>query len=661
MKDKIKALLKTVDEGLSFEQIREKLGEQVTVPVLRQLLNELEAEKVIAAFAEEPAGRGRPKNVYVLLEGRTIFHSKGKSEEVSEQRKLLLELISETTDRYSIMPINQLKELYKLAAKQLLTEEPIPLVMKFGLWLREQHLREITLYHQATAAHARNDAEKHKENIQRIENLSLYMINRVFGIPTTTKQTERWQPGPFVIKFDFQSQQDKSTINEQEFEKYLKLSILGRTVLQHVPKETLPLPAFIGGSDASLQAVDLSQVLPWHLESREMHLVTAVGTRYNIFKSAPSEVDWYPEPKVLAEYERKKAISEGYLIPPVFGYDDSMQPRIREAAMNLRQYHKDHELMFEKEPLTKTHFRDGRIFPMEHRFSDSIQPGLHGDLVRMALNQFKNIVNQIGVSNGSILYCGFVKRPGLEWLAPLVKWYMGFGSVLMGKNTIDADMTLDDFLKYPNADSYVASFLFNALRSDTSNDGVILTFRVMRRFHNMQEQGISNQRPSTDVGFWKEILKDKYPENAPFADESGLETYAVLCARAAVMSFYSSLDSSYDPQYEMSTPIPRIEMLVPFPSLQDYPYCGQIETIEENFVFRVMSVLFHPGVLDKYNDELFMGERNPKIFLVPKTVRDAHLAAKSIAKVYRDDFLELLVREARIFWAEKQLTSRKIR
>jgi hypothetical protein len=41
---------------------------------------------------------------------------------------------------------------------------------------------------------------------------------------------------------------------------------------------------------------------------------------------------------------------------------------------------------------------------------------------------------------------------------------------------------------------------------------------------------------------------------------------------------------------------------------------------------------------------------SPKVFLVPKPVVESHVSAKAIAQLYRDDFLELLAKEARIYW-----------
>lgn len=655
MKEKIKNLLAANKDGLSVKMIEKGLDSEYSIAAIRQCLKEMEDDKIIVAFAGETSQKGRPENIYKLMPEKNVFKLVEKKDEDprGEERKLLLELISETTDRHSTMPIEKLKELYGEAAICLMKENPIKLFTRFGVWLHEQHKEQAKFYLEARERHQNQTAEKHKDIMERLENLASFIFNRLLGVPAKLRDDSGWKDGPFCIKFDFDSKKNKSHIDPQELEKYLTVSIFGKTVIEEITIDKIKTPFNIGGSDASIQSVDLSEVVPWKVESREIQIVTAVGTRYNILDSVRSEVDWYPEPRVLAEYERVKAIKEGFIIPPTaLGFEIEMERRIREAAMNLRQYHKDHEIMFEKEPLVKVHFRDGRIFPVEHRFSDSIQSGLHGEMVRSALNMFKNILNQIGVSDGNTLFCGFVKRPGLDWLAPLTKWYMGFGSRVDESESIDPKMTLDDFLKYPSMDTYVSAHMFNALRGKLNSDKIFVTCRILRRFHTMQEPRISSRPATIDVSIWKNALKKNASDESPTIDEAGLDTYAALCARAAVMSFYTSLGSDYDPAYEISSSIPKIELMVPFQDLEDFPKKEKFEKNEANYVKRTLDTLLHKGVLTQYQDQLYFGRRSPKIFLVPKTVRDAHDASKSIAKVYKDDFMDLLLREAKIFWLQ---------
>lgn len=447
--------------------------------------------------------------------------------------------------------------------------------------------------------------------------------------------------------------QPDSNIDPNEFRRYLEQTLLGRTVLESIAVGQLDLPVHIGGSDASVQAISLASVLPWQVESGDLNIVTAIGVRYDIFKGV-RDLDRYPEPKVLAQYERKQAIQEGLLIPPTgtIGYDEDFEARVKEAAMNLRQYVKDHDLMFVNEPAVKIHFRDGRIFPYEHRMYDAIQPGLHGEIVRSALKIFRNITNAIGAERGKVLYCGFVKRTGVAIMAPLFFWYVGFGSGENGGKLIDNGMTLEEFLKSPASDNVVVNRLFAALGSMNGSESVYVTFRILRRFQAMEEPILQGFAPSTDVDLWIRRLEE-VAKNILATDprHTGVELIATLCARASVLEFYSSLPGQLDPKFEQSVFIPRIECLVPYSDLDGAQDSRPIGLSEINYVQRILSVMFHPGVLENYPDELVpFGRGSPKIFLIPKPVVESHLSAKLIAQVYRDDFLELLVREARIYW-----------
>ena len=71
--------------------------------------------------------------------------------------------------------------------------------------------------------------------------------------------------------------------------------------------------------------------------------------------------------------------------------------------------------------------------------------------------------------------------------------------------------------------------------------------------------------------------------------------------------------------------------------------------------------VFNPGVLIDYPDSLNPFEHHsPEFFLAPKPVCDAHESAKLIAKEYRDDFVELLIREAKLYWTAKRVHAHRV-
>jgi hypothetical protein len=406
-----------------------------------------------------------------------------------------------------------------------------------------------------------------------------------------------------------------------------------------------------------MQPIDISVVLPWQTESREINIVTAIGVRYDIFKGA-QEIDRFPDPKALAQYERRQAIEEGLLIPPpgTMGFEEEMFGRVKTAAMDLRQYVKDYEMMFIKEPAARIHFRDGRIFPLEHSVSDAIRPGLHGELVRAALKMFRNLANGVGGEGGSILYCGFVKRPGIQIMGPLFSWFVGFGSGQKDPSRIIYQMTIDDFLfRTLDGDSVVMNRLFSSLqKSDPGN--TFLSFRVLRRFQSLEDDFIRGFSPSTNREDWRERLgKMSRDFLGADPDGTGVDLLVTLFARAAVLEFYSSLPKELDPRFEAAVTVPRIELLVPYPDLISAADGSQpIRAKERGYSIRIVEAMAYPGVLEYYpGDELnpYAPHAKKGVFLAPKPVVESHLSSKLIAQVYRDDFVELMIKEAKIYWS----------
>jgi hypothetical protein len=110
-----------------------------------------------------------------------------------------------------------------------------------------------------------------------------------------------------------------------------------------------------------------------------------------------------------------------------------------------------------------------------------------------------------------------------------------------------------------------------------------------------------------------------------------------------------------NPYYEPHAQIPRLELLLPYPDLKEIlekPERGN--EIQSIYINKILCTMFNPGILMQYQESLhFFSNDSPEVFYVPKPVCDAHDCAKEIAKAYRDDFMELLVREAKIYWLQK--------
>jgi len=643
----------------------------IAVSTIRQALRELEFDKKIITFREPPPEKGgRPRNIYRLLEFESPARQAITRDTLEEQRELeeqqlLRDLVRESSGSYPLSPRKAMK-IYGDAAKRLLEKDPIDLYCDFAEWLETQFLKEVERW--TKTKDDREEREKCRRMLEQLTALNELVFFRTLGVPIEVRDDsgKTLGPGPVALVLDRNKMSSKYSgrlVNRKLLRKYLQQSVFGQRVIEKMDTVSVPKPLRLGGSDSSAQSIDLSRVLPWETQGRALSLVAAVGIRYDVYEKT-TNTEHSPEPKVLAEYPRKKAIEEGLLIPPEAADSEEqgrgMGARIREAALDLRQYVKDHEILFEREPAVKIHFRDGRVFPLEHRFGDAVDWGLHGDLVRSSLRKFRTILNNV-TAEGSTLFCGFVKRTFFNMVSYLIHWYIGFGSALDG-NPVDTEMTVEDLFR-GGTDSTTLAYVFSALNQ--ADPGIYVTFRIVRRFQSLQENYISETPPSTSVTIWRQRLDN----HSTFISVRGippdaLDVYASLLARASVLMFYTSI-SAYNPEYDRYISIPRIEMLVPFTDIEDYNLDSKqpseaaeqksLAQKERAWVKGILSVLFHEkgGILEKYDEDLFFGKtKSPAVFLVPKPVNDAHIAAKGIAGVYAQDFEALLVSEAKRYWRD---------
>ncbi|MGD6807923.1 MAG: hypothetical protein ACQCN4_13315 [Candidatus Bathyarchaeia archaeon] len=657
LKDNLLNILKASNRPLTVGDILDSLEFDEKISSIQQALRTLEEEKKIVSFIEPERKVGRPKKMYVSIEKESAVRSVTREE--FERQNLLRDLVNDSAGRYSVMPIEKVQRIFRTAAERLINEDPCKLIVNFAVWLHEKHALEIKMYKKYDSQGSKQEADKHLRMIEILEKISHQVFCQMIGVPEQLTSQDGPQPGIFLLKLNKRNMEDESVLNPdlQDLTRFVKYSIHGTAVLEKFTIGTGKLPLRIGGSDASIQPISLSGLLPWMVERCEMNIITAVGVKYDIFRDS-TEIDRQPEPKVLAQYERTQAIEEGLLIPPSgsLGYESDMENRLKEAAMDLRQYIKDFDLMFRSEPAVNIHFRDGRIFPYEHRLSDALQVTAHGDMVRTSLKAFRNIVHMIGAESGETIYCGFVKRPGTRFLSPIIMWYIGFGSANSASSAIDSEMTLEDFVRIPYSDNYIVNQLFSAARSNLSSKGneVFLTFRLLRRFQSMEEAPVQSHPPTTDRDIWNDRLS-RFNQQffGKSSEESGARIIADLCARAAVVEFFCSLGG--DPKFEPRAQIPRIEFLLPYPDFKEtLAKAERGYSLQNKYISKILQALFNPGVLVDYPDQLYYFEHHsPEFFLAPKPVCEAHDSAKLIASEYKNDFMELLIREAKAYWAAK--------
>lgn len=655
------AILNTLSESkgaLTFGDLVEKMEKfDFSISAIRRALQKLQEENKVLALPEATEGQGRPKYTYrTLNEGSAELKTMGK---VSEEREIkessaedsvLRDIVNQAMGgKLDTMSTAQRKVIYRKTAESLMNEDPIELLLDFSKWLVDTHKSFFKQYEQASN---QKQKEKMRTNLVYLERIGRRVFNQWLGVPwDPPTRDEKDLPIPFRLKYT-NNEGDLSIRNHDVLRRYLNWSIMGEKFLEIIDINPQKRPLRIGGSDSSSYWVDMGRIIPWNTSARPLAIITAVGARYDINKKV-SESYINPDPKVLAQYNRTRAIEEGFLITPEMLQDEeTMVQRIHEAAMDLRQYVKDYEILFQM-GITKMHFRDGRVFPVEHRFSDAINFGAHGDMVRKGLQAFGNLVARIGTEEGRVLLCGFVKRVNLDIIAPLVFWYMGFGKRDENGGSI-LDMKPEEYATSPQVFSHnqVINHLFSSL-SDTVPEGkAVVTFRSIRRFQSMQEDPIKNAPPSAERNYWEKRLQAlSEHRQEDFLDEA-ISNYAFLSAKSAVLTFYSSEPSTLNPDQERDIIVPRIETLVPYTKI-GYPESGKsdLKSFEMDYVSEIVSVMTDKEVLDVYPDNLFPFENSsPKVFMVPKPVCKAHEISKDIAKMYSDQMLSLLAREARASW-----------
>lgn len=662
---KITSVLKESINGITFGEILEALERYDFSPSsIRRALQKLEEEKKIFTLIGDVSVQGRPKSLYMYapnpsekdnakLQTKSDIDAEiERKESSSETENVLREMVKQAFGKIGGLPPEQRKKIYSETSKKLLKEDPRELLLKFASWLYNEHAELVKVYLSTSII---IEKEKTRNNIDGIERIANNVFYRWLGVQRDpNKFLEQTDSSvPFRLKYSKNSG-DLSIFNESLLRQSIERSVFGNFVLERIKTESQDRPIRIGGSDASGYGIDLARYVPWNASHRYLYLITSVGVRYNLHKKT-IEKDINPDPKVLAQYERKRAIEEGYLITPEMMQDEeNMGGRIYEAAMDLRQYNKDYEILFNPGN-TDVHFRDGRVFPVEHRFSDAINYGQHGDMVRRCLRIFANIVSMVGSEEGRVLMCGFVKRVNLDIMGPLILWYISIGSCDSEKRPI-LELSTEEYLHSPELYDHnqIVNSLFAALSSIIDVDYSIVTFRTVRRFQSMQEDNIMNLPPSTDRSDWENRLnKFKMDRSEDYIDDA-VRDYALLCARASILSFYSSRPGTMSPENEKDVLVPRIETLIPYPFI-DFSNSHKLSTKETIITKRVVSIMSDSGVLSKYPDDVNpMKDNNPKIFFAPKPVSEAHEDCKAIAKLYSGSLTSLLIREAKAYWLQMQ-------
>ena len=553
----------------------------------------------------------------------------------------------------------KMKEVFGEAAKRLMKEDPRELYVRFAQWLRDEHEKSVNEFKKVVAVGAISAADEDRimgkiEKLQdMVERIYLYQ----FGVPTG--------PQKAVLRLHFsrkKPQEAVSYIDPMAVRQQLSKVILGKSLIEKIKASPPRRAYFEAGTDASVQEFSLGEILPGIFEPHPMAIIAAVVAYYDLFENRLDDYDARPDPSTWATYTAKEARELGIIIPPDawLQLDDPLRwQRTVGAAMNVRQYMKDHEALIGRgEKHVSIVFRDGRIFPLEHLFSDYHQGRIHGEMVRNSLKQFSNTLKDVEYSDRA-LYCGVVKTAVVEVIAPMLFWYLKYGSASEGRKAIWPDMDEEKIYGFRMSDQKTVMTLFEALLQELDKDEFLVTCRFVRHFWFMS--GMAKEFTEAGLGIdsneeaWIDFI-GKEIEKKDLTFELEPETYALLCSRAAVMSFYCTPPKSSTYVLSLSTSglaLPRYEVLLPYRYLRKP---ADLQSKAQEYVERVLEALADPRTLDIYPESIY--KQNVARPLVPWAVCRSHEFIKDTTKVYKEDFRGYMLRLA-IVVAREELRKRR--
>jgi transposase len=618
-------LLRHSNKGLTAKEIAKILNEPLDT--VYKALSRLQERGYVAPIDTIKGGRGRPEHVFALSEVEVEWGDVVRADDV-EKKGIVEEqdsgLVLEVVES-AILPGYDVKEKIRAAAQELRTKNPRDLLFKMAEWLIKRYRELGEEYKSAYKSGRIHVANIIREKMEKIKEFAFKLYNKQLGVPWD-RGDKTGRKGPFILYYDFRNCMDESYLDREGLKKFLELHVHGDTVLQKVRLGNIQTPT-LAGTDASCQEIRLLNYAPQDIVILRAPIGIVVAVRAFYSPGKPPRIEAKPEPREWRRYTMEDAARKGLMVPPnVYLNDPDMWKRAVEAAMNLRQYVNDYEVLFPEpsEPgvwIVEALFRDGRIFPWEHYFSDFVRLGEHGRFVRYCLDKFHELLGRLNNARGRKLYCGAVKEPHVAVLTPLVLWYMRYGT----PNPLWPELEEENVLSgYMLSDQQMASLLFEAVRNECTSDERWVTFQVVRRFYTLAEDTYSRLWVE---GSWydvfKEAVRERNEKGLPTFDDPS--TYADLCDGAAILWFYidTGLQQSLSPRYEV---------LLPSWALQDV---NALCSVVREVVQRLVSLVAYPGVTTPY-PEVWGGlsdqEELKYVLLMPTPTCLAHESAATVCK-----------------------------
>lgn len=430
----------------------------------------------------------------------------------------------------------------------------------------------------------------------------------------------------------------------------------------------------VAGTDSSIAQVGIPNPQDPLVRRTQIELFTGAAA---LERESEAYTDYDFDPETLRRSNRQDAFRNGLMSSGrIRGLTDSQLQKSRYAALDLRMYNQTIRVMTDRanwEPVGEREGRaslldpdvvygDGRVTPLVHQISDYASRGLYGDLARNEMRRFAELISLINEQNTLVdsTFAGIVKHSKLTWLAPLVFYYIHVGAD-GGTAPDDPDNVLgevpDEIYQPPINDPVITHLLADGLvereselEQSLTEDSVIMTFRVMRRFY---DQSLDRDRdfPVTfkqsgdlvDVDseddwqqYFEEFVADREDRGHRTIESREFKHFRNLCANAATVMTYAAPRRLYDPDRETSEEmiLPRIEVATSPPGPAEEEILSAVSGFARTYD------LDEAHAMDEYSAQ----DDTP--VLVPSVIKEADLAAKflrdGVGRRFEREFRELV-------------------
>lgn len=581
--------------GAALEDVRtelQQLGHEKSPSLIRTILRRLALEHQLVAGTRATGRPGNPELVYYHIDfaqevmGLQEPVRRAEIEQELHRREVMGGLAPLIDSALRIMEGDPVMKAVRSVALDLANENPRDLYLQMADWVVNRAY-EI----EARFLNARQQEERRilMDKLQLLAELVDRLFRRMLNIDPFT-----FRINPYALDRDTRVRlpeqghgEDVVTYDRGRVQQLLGLYVFGERVVE-VESVAISDKVFsVASTDASVQEIPLWQEIPSRASdywaTREVHALTTSAASLQIPDPRSQPLfDFDIDPRRLQEYDTQASILEGLLLPGdiMHRLGPDKWTRCKYAAMNIRQYRHDEKVLRGEGAWRQSNmefvsirsarllkptvlFRDGRLFPLEHRLDNYEGLDLYGAFVRRSVAGLAILSAMPRVSWGECVVTGVVKDAVLSVFAPLILWYAHI------KKPDDVDE--DTLLSAPYPDGHLIEPILKAKTAQVgfAEGQFVITFRVLRRFSTLAGKRIERARfpdgtvPVTPAE-WEAWFEKVYFPDSTRLDETELDPsdyreFVYLCGHIGALEFFlHPADGRLQPSYKM----PRYEILV---------------------------------------------------------------------------------------------------